>query len=223
MNHRIPNLPHVHWLPRATRLQRRFRRREDRSAGVNVQNRVAVHVDGVRKMFSLQEVVVVGNAPLTELFRRLLTIINADLRPCLAHDQRAFAAEHMQFDFSAARMTRRPDAADGQSRDQAAVQFERDARQVLDAVVGMDLMKMTGRSSEDSADIAASQQVILHGPETSEGDFCLAKWASTAVVRNWKTLRDCCRQVSMTVSRVSTKRLPCALWVPKDNLRQITA
>ena len=36
-------------------------------------------------------------------------------------------------------------------------------------------------------------------------------------------LRCCWRQVSITVSMVSTKRLPCALCVPKESLRQITA
>ena len=47
--------------------------------------------------------------------------------------------------------------------------------------------------------------VILHGPEARGGAFWLAKWASMAVARNWKTLRDCWRQVSITVSKVSTK------------------
>ncbi len=43
---------------------------------------------------------------------------------------------------------------------------------------------------------AKTNRVILHGPERSEGADWLAKSAWTAVVRNWKTLRDCWRQVS---------------------------
>ncbi len=35
--------------------------------------------------------------------------------------------------------------------------------------------------------------------------------------------RCCWRQVSMTVRRVSTKRLPDSTWVPNESLRQMTA
>ena len=49
-----------------------------------------------------------------------------------------------------------------------------------------------------------------------------AWWASMAAVRYANTARDCWRQVSITVSIVSTKRLPGALCVPKDSFRQIT-
>lgn len=52
---------------------------------------------------------------------------------------------------------------------------------------------------------------------------CRAQWAWTAAVTEAKTWRDCCRQGSITVSIVSTKRLPPMLWVPKDSFRQMTA
>jgi len=65
--------------------------------------------------------------------------------------------------------------------------------------------------------------VSVHTPGRSEGAGWWARWERTAAVRYSKALRRCWRQVSMTVSIVSTKRLPPALCVPKESLRQITA
>ena len=64
---------------------------------------------------------------------------------------------------------------------------------------------------------------IVHTPVSSDGGFWLAKWASTAAVTKAKRLRSCWRQVSITLSMVSTNRLPAALCVPNDSFRQITA
>lgn len=66
-------------------------------------------------------------------------------------------------------------------------------------------------------------EVTVHTPGSNEGAGWPARLASTAAVRNKKTLRRCWRQVSITVSIVSTKRLPPALCVPNESLRQMTA
>jgi hypothetical protein len=68
-----------------------------------------------------------------------------------------------------------------------------------------------------------ANEVTVHTPASSEGADWPAKWASMAVVRYRKLLRDCLWQVSTTVRIVSTKRLPFALCVPNDSFRQITA
>jgi hypothetical protein len=65
--------------------------------------------------------------------------------------------------------------------------------------------------------------VTVHALGSSEGELRLWKWASTVWVTNSNTFRCCWRQVSMVVNRVSTKRLPAALCVPKESFRQITA
>ena len=69
----------------------------------------------------------------------------------------------------------------------------------------------------------AQGSATVHAPGSSDGAGWWAKWAWTASATKAKTLRDCWRQVSTTVSIVSTKRLPRALCVPNDNFRQITA
>ena len=66
-------------------------------------------------------------------------------------------------------------------------------------------------------------EVTVHTPGSNEAADWWARWASTALVTKAKALRRCWRQVSITVSMVSTKRLPLALCVPKESFRQITA
>ena len=54
----------------------------------------------------------------------------------------------------------------------------------------------------------AQGNATVHAPESNEGAGRWSKWAWTASATKAKTLRDCWRQVSTTVSIVSTKRLP---------------
>ena len=61
--------------------------------------------------------------------------------------------------------------------------------------------------------------VTVHAPVISEGAGFPARWASTVFVSQAKVLRDWRRQVSTTVSRRSTNRLPPADCVPNDSLR----
>jgi hypothetical protein len=65
--------------------------------------------------------------------------------------------------------------------------------------------------------------VTVHTPRSSDGALRCAKWRSIACVTNGSTARSCWRQVSITLSRRSTNRLPPALFVPNDSFRQITA
>ena len=70
--------------------------------------------------------------------------------------------------------------------------------------------------------LRSSCLVTVHTLASSDGGFWWAKWAEMAWVRNSKVFLFRWRQVSRTVSRVSTKRLPLALWVPKLSCFQIT-
>src|SRR4051794_13965813 len=74
------------------------------------------------------------------------------------------------------------------------------------------------KAGKEAANVVR-QGVSVHGAGRSEGAFCPARWDSRAAVRYSKTERFCRRQVSMTVSMRSTKRLPAALWVPNDSFR----
>ena len=60
--------------------------------------------------------------------------------------------------------------------------------------------------------------VTVHTPGSSDGAGWWVRWASTAQVRKAMALRSCWRQVSTTVSIVSTKRLPSAQLRPKGKL-----
>ena len=85
------------------------------------------------------------------------------------------------------------------------------------------LEKIVATDADWSVRLSAVKNVTVHTLGSSEGAGSPARWASTAVVRYSKALRCCWRQVSITVSIVSTKRLPAAFCVPKESLRQITA
>ena len=82
-----------------------------------------------------------------------------------------------------------------------------------------ELMK---RWAETSSKMRVTK-VTVHAPGTSERTGWWERWEWMAAVRYWNALRRCWRQVSMTVSIVSTKRLPPALCVPKESFRQMTA
>ncbi len=62
--------------------------------------------------------------------------------------------------------------------------------------------------------------VTVDTSDRSLGVGWLTKWALTASVTKANTLRPCWRHVSITLSSVSTKRLPEVLGVPKDSFRQ---
>ena len=65
--------------------------------------------------------------------------------------------------------------------------------------------------------------LTVHASGRSDGAGNRVSSRVVAAVTNSKTLRDCWRQVSITVSSVSTKRLSLELCVPKLSLRQMTA
>jgi hypothetical protein len=67
------------------------------------------------------------------------------------------------------------------------------------------------------------EAVKVHTPNKRDAAVLPAKRASTASTNQENTLRFCRRQVSTTVSRRSTNRLPSADCVPNDSFRQITA
>jgi len=77
-------------------------------------------------------------------------------------------------------------------------------------------LNSNGSNDYDSA-------LTVHTLIKSKGVVFLAKWAVMASLTYVRTLRCCCRQVSITLSSVSTKRLLFSLWVPKLSFRQITA
>ncbi len=62
--------------------------------------------------------------------------------------------------------------------------------------------------------------VTVHTSNSRLGVGWLARLAWTASVTKANTLRFCRRQVSITISSVSTKRLPEAVCVPKDSVRR---
>ena len=65
--------------------------------------------------------------------------------------------------------------------------------------------------------------VKVHTPDKRDGAVLPMNRASTASTSQANTFRFCRRQVSTTVSKRSTYRLPAADCVPNDNFRQITA
>jgi hypothetical protein len=81
----------------------------------------------------------------------------------------------------------------------------------------------TKLDTTDNLLMIAVGMATVHAPGRSDGVGWWARWEWTAAVRYSKALRRCWRQVSITVSIVSTKRLPLALCVPKESLRQMTA
>jgi hypothetical protein len=70
-----------------------------------------------------------------------LAKVDTDAGTSLTDDKRAPGTEHVQFDLTATGMARRTDAADCQRPDQTAVHFQRDACQVFDLVIGVELME----------------------------------------------------------------------------------
>lgn len=86
-----------------------------------------------------------------------------------------------------------------------------------------DLFDLPGVALQSSLPADGSAHAPVHAPQRSLGAGLLDCLASVAAVRKSKTSRCCWRQVSITLSRVSTKRLPEALCVPCDSLRQMTA
>ena len=68
-----------------------------------------------------------------------------------------------------------------------------------------------------------SPRVPVHGSASSDDCFVPAELAISESVRNSRTERFCCRQLSTTVSIRSTNRLPASLCVPNYRFRQITA
>ena len=77
-----------------------------------------------------------------EFQRRLVAVINADLRTCLADHQPAGLAENVQLDFTDVRVRGRSDAADTQRPDHTVLHLQRHRRQVLDIVVEVGLVEV---------------------------------------------------------------------------------
>ena len=101
--------------------------------------------------------------------------------------------------------------------------FEDDTDADSDTSSGFETCSIDAEFANNGAGQLSLNTVTVHAPVISEGAGFPARWASTVFVSQAKVLRDWRRQVSTTVSRRSTNRLPPADCVPNDSLRQMTA
>lgn len=91
---------------------------------------------------------------------------------------------------------------------------------------GPDRATQINRGEIPEADMkkkAVGRSTVERNSLVSLGMGWAVSWASIAAVTKALRLRDCCRQVSVIVSMVSTNWLPALLCVPKESFRQITA
>lgn len=131
-----------------TRFERGAHALKNPKAIGKVHEGLTVLVESLNEMIREQKVVFDSHSALPGLTCGLLAIVNSDIGTGFMKNQRAPTANHTQFDFASARVTRDSDSPERDGTNQTSLHFERYRGQVFDAIVRIDLMEMRGRAGE---------------------------------------------------------------------------
>ena len=109
-------------------------------------------IEGLSEVLHEKVVVFVSDPPVPELGRWLVAGVDSYLGPGLADDQRSLASQKVQFDFPDVGVGRSADPTEGKGSHAAIGHFQCDGGKVIDIVVDIGLVKVSGGPGKDAFD-----------------------------------------------------------------------
>ena len=122
---------------------------------------VAVAFDRFEEVVDEQEVVVNRNAAVAHFAGALSAMVDRRFGPRFIDDQGAFFTDDVELDLAQVGVARAADSAHANGGEGAALQGQREAAQIVNVVVGVELVEVAGGACEHTRTRAAVSMPIV--------------------------------------------------------------